>query len=254
MILAVDIGNTTIEIGCIKDEDILFTESIATVKERTELEYAVIFHTLLELYKLDKESFSGAVIASEVPPLTDIFKRAVRKYFGLEAMVVGPGVKNGLNIRMDNPAQVGAGVIVNAVAGLKEYGAPLIIIDMGTATTISVIDDKKVFTGGIILPGAIVSLEALVGSTSQLQRISLEAPKSVIGKNTIDSMKSGAVYGQAAALDGMIDRIEAELHMECPVVATGSVADRIIPECRHKIIIDNSLPLKGLGLIYHKNI
>ena len=169
-------------------------------------------------------------------------------------MVVGPGLKTGLNILMDNPAQLGADLVVNAVAGLHYYGAPIIMIDMGTATTISVVDEKKNYVGGMILPGVKVSLDSLVNRTSQLPRISLEAPRKVIGRNTIDCMKSGIVMGQAACLDGMIERIYEELGYEAPVVATGGLAASIVPYCKKKIVCDNELTLKGLGLIYHKNV
>ncbi len=154
---------------------------------------------------------------------------------------------------MDNPAQVGSDLIVNAVAGLQYYGAPIILIDMGTATTISVVDEKKNYVGGMILPGVKVSLDSLVNRTSQLPKISLEAPKKVVGKNTIDCMKSGIVMGQAACLDGMIERIFEELGYEAAVVATGGLAGCIVPHCKKKIIHDNELTLKGLGLIYRKN-
>ena len=170
------------------------------------------------------------------------------------SLVVGPGVKTGLNILMDNPGQVGSDLIVNAVAGLKYYGEPIIIIDMGTATTISVVDEKKNYIGGMILPGVKVSLESLVNRTSQLPRISLEAPKKIIGKNTIDCMKSGIIMGQAASMDGMIERIWEELGYRAAVVATGGLAGCIVPYCKQKIVYDNELTLKGLNIIYHKNV
>lgn len=169
-------------------------------------------------------------------------------------MIVGPGLKTGLNILMDNPAQVGSDLIVNAVAGLKHYGAPLIIIDMGTATTISVVDDKKNYIGGMILPGVKVSLDSLVNRTSQLPKISLEAPRKIIGKNTIDCMKSGIIMGQAASMDGMVERVWDELGYHAKAVATGGLAGCIVPYCRHEIIYDNELTLKGLGIIYRKNV
>ena len=154
---------------------------------------------------------------------------------------------------MDNPAQVGADLIVNAVAGLQYYGAPIIMIDMGTATTISVVDEKKNYIGGMILPGVKVSLDSLVNRTSQLPRISLEPPKKVIGKNTIDCMKSGIIMGQAACIDGMTQRIQEELGYQATVVATGGLAGSIIPYCRQNVIHDDELTLKGLNIIYHKN-
>lgn len=254
MILAVDIGNTNIVIGCIEQEKIYFVERVSTNISKTELEYVVEFKTLLELYKIKMEEITGCIIASVVPPLTNIVKISLEKLLRVTPLIVGPGVKTGLNILMDNPGQVGSDLIVNAVAGLKYYGAPIIMIDMGTATTISVVDDKKNYIGGMILPGVKVSLESLVNRTSQLPRISLEAPKKIIGKNTIDCMKSGIIMGQAACMDGMIERIWDELGYQVPVVATGGLAGCIVPYCKKKIICDNELTLKGLNIIYQKNV
>ena len=211
MILAVDIGNTNIVIGCIDDQKTYFVEQAATDIAKTELEYAVEFKTVLELYGIDMKEIQGAIISSVVPPLVNVIKRAVAKIVHVKQLVVGPGVKTGLNICMDNPGQVGSDLVVHAVAGIRDYGAPLIVIDLGTATTISVIDEKKNYIGGMIFPGVKVSLESLVKQTSQLPRISLEAPKRTIGKNTIECMKSGIVYGQASCLDGMIDRVVEEM-------------------------------------------
>ena len=253
MILAVDIGNTNIVIGCLDDEKVYFVERVSTDPSKTELEYVVQFQALLEIYGINREEITGAILASVVPPLNNIMTAAVRKAFRTEPLLVGPGVKTGLNILMDNPASVGADLIVNAVAGLKYYGAPLIMIDMGTATTISVVDDKKNYIGGMIIPGVRVSLDALVGRTSQLPRISLEAPKKLIGKNTIDCMKSGIVIAQAAMLDGMIERIWEDMGEKVPVVATGGLSGSIVPHCKVEIIYDNELTLKGLGEIYRKN-
>lgn len=254
MILAIDIGNTNIVVGCINKEKICFIERISTNLSKTELEYVVEFKTLLELYNIKIEEIQGSIISSVVPPLNNIMKSAIEKLFHNTPLLVGPGVKTGLNILMDNPGQVGSDLIVNAVAGLHYYGAPIIMIDMGTATTISVVDDKKNYVGGMILPGVKVSLESLVNRTSQLPRISLEAPKKIIGKNTIDCMKSGMILGQASCLDGMIERICDELGYEAQVVATGGLSGCIVPYCRHKIVYDNELTLKGLGIIYRKNV
>lgn len=254
MILAVDIGNTNIVIGCIEQEKVYFVERVSTNISKTELEYVVEFKTLLELYQIKISEITGGIIASVVPPLNNIVKNAMEKLLRITPLLVGPGVKTGLNIVMDNPGQVGADLIVNAVAGLKYYGAPSIVIDMGTATTISVVDQKKNYIGGMILPGVKVSLESLVNRTSQLPRISLEAPKKIIGKNTVDSMKSGIILGQAACLDGMLERIWEELGYRAPAVATGGLANCIVPYCKNKIICDDELTLKGLEIIYLKNM
>ncbi|MCM1267970.1 MAG: type III pantothenate kinase [Bacteroidales bacterium] len=254
MILAIDIGNTNIVIGCIEGEKVNFVERVSTNHAKTELEYVVEFKTLFDLYRIELTQITGSIISSVVPPLNNIIKASLEKLFHRPPMVVGPGVKTGLNILMDNPAQLGSDLVVNAVAGLHYYGAPIIMIDMGTATTISVVDDKKNYIGGMILPGVKVSLDSLVNRTSQLPRISLEPPKKMIGRNTIDCMKSGIVMGQAACLDGMIERIYEELGYTAPVVATGGLAESIVPYCKERIVCDNELTLKGLGLIYHKNI
>ena len=256
MILAIDMGNTNIVIGCVDEEKVLFEERLATDLSKTELEYVVIFKTVLELYGIEKEKVTGAIISSVVPQLVNIIKSAVYKLIKVEPMVVGPGVKTGLNILMDEPRRVGSDLIVDAVAAINNYGTPLIVIDMGTATTMSVIDRKGNYIGGVIMPGIRVSVDSLVSRTAQLQRISLDAPDKVIGKNTINCMKSGVIYGNASCIDGMIDRLAEEMG-ESPddvkVVATGGLARVILPECRHNIIQDDELLLKGLKIIYDKN-
>ena len=168
-------------------------------------------------------------------------------------LIVGPGVKTGLNILMDNPKTLGSDLVVNAVAGISEYPVPLILIDLGTATTISVIDTKKNYIGGMILPGIRVSTDSLTSRTSQLPRIGVEEPRRLIGTNTIDCMKSGMIYGNASCLDGMIQRINRELGEKATVVATGGLARFIVPHCLEHVILDDELLLKGLKYIYYKN-
>ena len=253
MILAVDIGNTNIVIGCICGEEILFTERLSTNTTRTMMEYAISFKNVLEMYHLDGTRVEGAIISSVVPPITNLIRDSIRKLTNAEVLVVGPGVRTGLNILMDNPATLGSDLVVNAVAGIAEYSVPLILIDMGTATTISVIDSGKNYIGGMILPGIQVSTDSLTSRTSQLPRISVEAPKKLIGKNTIDCMKSGLIYGNASCIDGMIRRINEELGENASVVATGGLARSIIPHCREHILIDDELLLKGLKYIYYRN-
>ena len=256
MILAIDMGNTNIVIGCVDEEKVLFEERLATDLSKTELEYVVIFKTVLELYGIEKEKVTGAIISSVVPQLVNIIKSAVYKLIKVEPMVVGPGVKTGLNILMDEPRRVGSDLIVDAVAAINNYGTPLIVIDMGTATTMSVIDRKGNYIGGVIMPGIKVSVDSLVSRTAQLQRISLDEPDKVIGKNTINCMKSGVIYGNASCIDGMIDRLAEEMGeglSDIKVVATGGLARVILPQCRHNIIQDDELLLKGLKIIYDKN-
>ncbi|MDO5410872.1 MAG: type III pantothenate kinase [Lachnospiraceae bacterium] len=253
MIMAIDMGNTNIVIGCIDNEKTYFVERLSTDPSKTELEYAIGFKTVLELYNIDVTQIEGAIISSVVPQLVNIIRRAVEKIIGHRPYVVGPGLKTGLNILMDNPRQVGSDLIVDAVAAVKEYGAPVIIIDVGTATTVSVVDKNRSYIGGMILPGVRVSVDSLVSRTSQLPRIGLEAPKKCIGKNTIDCMKSGVIFGNAACLDGLIDRIEDELGYPARAVATGGLARVLIPHCRKKITLDDELLLKGLKILYDKN-
>ena len=254
MLLAIDMGNTNIVIGCIKEDKILFVERLSTDQSKTELEYAVGFKTVFELYGIKSDEIKGAIISSVVPPLTGIIRKAVEKIIGIKPIVVGPGIKTGLNILMDNPKTVGADLIVDAVAGISEYGAPLVIVDMGTATTISVVDKDKNYVGGMIIPGIRVSMDSLVNRTSQLPRIGFDVPEKVVGTNTVDCMKSGIIHGNAAMLDGMVDRIEEELGYSVKVVATGGLAGVVIPNCKKEIIMDDSLLLKGLNIIYKKNV
>ena len=254
MILAIDIGNTNIVLGCLNsEEDIMFVERLSTDRTKTVLEYTISIKNVLEIYNIYPENLEGSVISSVVPQVTNMIRESVQKVTGRDSVVVGPGVKNGLHIKMDNPAQVGSDLIVDAVAGIHKYKAPLIIIDMGTATTICVVDREQNYIGGMILPGVRGSLDSLVSRASQLSNISLEAPKRLIGKNTIECMQSGIIHGNAACLDGMIDRIEDELGEKATVLATGGIAGVIIPHCRHEIILDDALLLKGLLLIYMKN-
>lgn len=254
MILAIDIGNTNIVVGCFDKDKILFVERVSTDHTKTELEYAISLKNVLEIYDVRPDQVEGGIISSVVPPLTNVLKASAGKIISGEILVVGPGVKTGLNILMDNPASVGSDLIVDAVAAIHEYPVPLVFIDMGTATTISVIDEKKNYRGGMILPGIRVSMDSLTAKTAQLPHISMEAPKRLIGRNTIDCMKSGMIYGNASCIDGMIRRIKNELNtQELTVIATGGLAKVILPHCEEKILYDNELLLKGLRLIYEKN-
>lgn len=253
MVLAVDIGNSNIVLGCFEGEEIKFVERLSTSLGSTELEYAVLIKTILELNKIDGSTFKGGIISSVVPSVTGTVKNAMKRLTGCDIMVVEPGLKTGLKIRLDNPAQLGSDRVADAVAAINFYPAPAIIIDMGTATTISVIGSDKSFLGGMIIPGLRVSLESLSMRTSQLPKISLEPPKRVIGSNTVECMKSGIIYYTASGIDGAIDRLEAELGEKCTLISTGGLANTIIPYCRHEIIIDDKLLLKGLMVIYNKN-
>ena len=254
MILAVDIGNTNIVLGCIEDDKILFEARMATDLIKTSDQYCAELKVMLSLFEVAPEDIDGSIISSVVPPVLNSFKTAIRKLTGCSALVVGPGIKTGLNIRMDNPSEVGSDLIVAAVAAIAEYGAPLLLVDMGTATTITAIDESGAFVGGCICPGVKISMEALTGRTAQLPGISLDEPRCAIGKNTRDSMRSGIMLGAASMLDGLLDRMEAELGAKVTVVATGGISKFVLPLCRRKMIYDRSLMLKGLKLLYARNV
>ena len=253
MILAIDIGNTNIVVGCIDKEKIYFIERLSTVRTKTELEYAIDLKTVLDIYHIRRTDIEGCIISSVVPHITNVAKLAAEKILKKEVLVLGPGVKTGLNIMLDNPGEMGADRVADAVAALTYYPVPLVIVDMGTATTVSVVDEKKRYLGGMILPGVRVSLDALTSRASQLSGISIEEPKKLIGKNTVDCMKSGILYGNAAAVDGIIDRIEEELGKKVTAIASGGMSGKISPLCKRKIIQDEDLLLKGLLIIYEKN-
>ena len=228
-------------------------ERLSTVSTRTELEYAISFKNVLEMYGVSIEELDGGIISSVVPPVTNIVKHSMEKILNQKVMLIGPGVKTGLNVLMDDPRQVGSDRIVNAVAVVHEYPVPAAIIDMGTATTICVVDGKKNYIGGAIIPGMRIAADTLTARTAQLPKISLEAPAKLIGKNTVDCMKSGVFYGSVALIDGMLDKIEEEMGQKLTIIATGGLAKALIPYCKHDIILDDALLLKGLKIIYEKN-
>lgn len=253
MILTIDIGNTNIVMGCFHKDQLLFLERFSTEQDSTSLEYATIIREMLDLHEIEPSRIRGGIISSVVPSVTNTVREAAEKFTGARILVVGPGIKTGIKLAVDDPAQQGSDLIVGAVAGVHSYPVPQIIIDMGTATTVSVINRDKAYIGKMILPGVAVSLNALSGKAAQLPYISLEKPKKLIGSNTVDSMKSGILYGNAGALDGLIDRINEELGTACTVVATGGLAGVIAPLCRHHMILDDDLLLKGLLILYYKN-
>jgi len=253
MLLAIDIGNTNLVIGCMENDQILFKARIATDRLRTSDQYGVEIKNMLEAYGVQIKDIDDCIISSVVPPVFNSVKTGVIKIIGKQPIVVGPGLKTGLNIHVDVPSQVGSDRIVIAVAALAEYKAPLILMDLGTATTIEVVEPENTYLGGVIIPGVKISLDALTSRAAQLPGISLERPRQVIGKNTIDCMRSGMIYGTAAMIDGLIDRMEEELGHPSTLVATGGMAQFITPLCKHNIILEKDLLLKGLNIIYKKN-
>ncbi len=254
MILAIDVGNTNIVFGGVdKHSKISFLCRISTDTNKTDDEYAVQLKTLIDLNGVTVDSFEGGIISSVVPQITPILRMAVQKVTGKSPLVVGPGIKTGLNIMIDNPAQLGSDLAVGAVAAISIYPKPLMVIDMGTATTICVVDKDSNYRGGIIAPGVKVSMESLTRNAAQLQSIGLYPPKRAIGTNTADCMRSGLVFGNASMIDGLIDRMSAEIEGTPTVIATGGLAPSIIPYCTHNIIINNELLLIGLRIIFDKN-
>ncbi len=253
MILAIDIGNTNIVLGGFTEDTPAFVARIATNTAETEDEYATKIRSVLALHAVEKKEIQGAIIASVVPPLNMVMKKAVQFVYGVEPIIVGPGIKTGINIHCDNPATVGADLICACVAAHHLYGSPSLVVDMGTATKIMLMDKTGTFCGASIIPGVNIGLRALSGGTAQLPQISLEAPKSVIGKNTVDCMRSGVVFGNACLIDGMIDRFCEEMGEDMQVFATGGLAPTIIPLCKHTIQLDENMVLKGLYILYKKN-
>lgn len=253
MILAIDIGNTSIALGGFEGENLKFVVRLSTDITKTEDEYASKIMNILALYNVTKENVDGAIISSVVPPLNSIMKSALRLVYDVDALMVCPGIKTGIGILCDSPSSVGADLICSCVAANTLYSAPALIIDIGTATKMIVTNKNGAFIGVSIIPGVMMGLKALSNGTAQLPQVGLEAPATVIGKNTVDCMKSGIVFGHASMIDGMIDRINAEVGEELPVIVTGGYASAVATHCNHEMIFDEYLVLKGLNYIYQKN-
>lgn len=254
MLLAIDVGNTHVVIGLIENGEILHIERLTSNTKDTGAEYAIKLRQIFEFEDVDYKSFEGVIISSAVPPLTETLKIAVKRLTGIDSIVVSSGLRTGMNIRIDDPSTLGADLAVGGVAAIAYYSVPAIIVDLGTASTLFAVDGKKNFIGGAIIPGVGLSYSALSAGTSLLPAISITPPKKAISTNTVDCMRSGAVFGTAAMIDGMIERMEAEIGEKCTVVATGGLASSIIPYCkRDDIICDNDLLLKGLWYLFRKN-
>lgn len=253
MILAIDVGNTNIVIGCMEKDEVIFTVRYSTDRNKTEDEYAIMLTNMFDIHKIDPYGIEGGIISSVVPDLKKVMRLAVERVTKKTPLIVSHDMEIGFPIEIDNPATLGSDLIVDAVAALANYPKPILIFDMGTATTLSVIDEKGAYTGGIIMPGMQLSMDALSLRTSQLPRISLDAPDQVIGKNTIQCMKSGAIYGNAAMLDGIIDRVIEELGQPATVVATGGLIGEVAPYCKNPVIVEPNLMLLGLSILYEKN-
>lgn len=251
MILAVDVGNTNTVLGVLDGEKLVSSGRIATIIYETEDDYAMKLHSFMHLNGI--EIIDGAIISSVVPALNRTLTKAIKKVAHVDALIVGPGIKTGLNIKIDNPAELGADLVVGAVASINKYPCPQVIFDLGTATTATVIDKNKTYLGGLLLCGVKTAINAISSGTAQLPQVDISAPDKVICSNTIDCMKSGAVYGNAAMLDGLVKRIEKELGERVTVIVTGGLGKTISSECETDVIYDENLLIDGLRLIYEKN-
>lgn len=254
MLLAIDIGNSNVVIGCLNEHNETVKQfRMVTDLKKTDDEYASGMKTILQYNNIDCSAFEGAIICSVVPPLTEIFRTAVESITGQKALVVGSGVKTGLNILIENPASLGSDIVAVSVGAMTDYPLPVIVLDMGTATTITVVDKGNRYLGGAIVPGVALSINALSSGTSLLQKVPVEAPPKCICTTTTQSMQSGAVFGNAAMIDGMVERFEQELGCKASVVATGGIAAKIIPHCKREVVYDENLLLRGLGIIHKRN-
>lgn len=253
MLLAIDVGNTNIVLGCIDNGVIGSVVRIHTDTRETEAEYTIKLKEIFYAYGMDIAAFDAAILSSVVPPVTESLRRAVKTLTGLDCLIVGPGMKTGMNVRIDDPGTLAGDIVVGSVAAMHFYGAPVIVLDLGTATTAVVVDENNCYRGGAIFPGVKLSYSALAAGTSLLPDISITPPKKCIATNTVDSMRSGAVFGTAAMIDGVIERMEAELGTTCTIVATGGLASSITPYCKREIICDDDLLLKGMWYLYEKN-
>jgi type III pantothenate kinase len=253
MIFVFDVGNTNIVLGLYENDELKHHWRIHTSREKTEDEYGMLILDLFRHVNINKEQIEGIIISSVVPPIMFALERMCLKYFNQRPLIVGPGIKTGLNIKYENPREVGADRIVNAIAAIHEYDSPLIIVDFGTATTYCYINEKKQYMGGAIAPGINISTEALYTKAAKLPRIEIAKPEGVIGKNTVNAMQAGILYGYVGQVEGIVKRMKEQSSIEPTVIATGGLANLIAAESNVIDHVDPFLTLKGLLLIYDKN-
>ncbi len=253
MILAIDVGNTNIVLGGMRDGKQIFSARIASDRSKTADQYAIDIQGVLKLYDIRPDEIEGGILSSVVPYLQSVIPQAVKILTGVDLMIVGPGIKTGLNIRTDNPASVGSDLIVAAVAARAKYKTPIAIVDMGTATTLSLVAHDNEYMGGMIIPGLWTSMNALSANAAQLPYIDLVGPAKLIGTNTVDCMRSGAINGTAAMLDGLLDRLEEELGESVTPVITGGLSGVIAPVCRRRFHLEPDILIDGLMILYEKN-
>lgn len=254
MLLVIDAGNTNVTIGVYREDELLFVSRLSTDRTITGDEFAISINSIFELNSVEPSGFDGSIISSVVPELTRAIKNGVKKVTGTEPIIVGPGVKTGLNIKLDNPAELGSDLACTAVGAFSKYELPCIIVDLGTATKITVVDEGGAFLGGAIAPGLLISLDALSNGASMLSSIALHSPKKTIGSNTTECLRSGIVFGNAEMLDGLIDRMQKELPIPAKsIVSTGGLSPVVVKHCKHEMIYDRDLLLYGLKIIFEKN-
>lgn len=254
MLLCTDVGNTNIKFALYKGEKLLMKLRFSTNRSKTADDYAVDLYTIFKINNVNVKEISGSIISSVVPLVTDLLKKAIMTVANVDSLVIGPGIKTGLDIRLDNPGAVGSDIVCMCVALKKYYPCPVIVVGMGTATTILYMNENKAYCGGVILPGVQISLDALTARCALLPSVNFSAPQKAIGTNTADCIRSGIIYSNAAMIDGMIDRFEEEVQQKCTLVATGGMAQHIVSYCKKNIIINDDLVLEGLRLIYEKNL
>jgi type III pantothenate kinase len=253
VLLAVDIGNTNIAFGVYDSRRLVQTFRAETARSRTADEYGVLLGQMLALRGMDAKGISAAIVASVVPPLTDVMVDAIRHAFARDPVVVGPGLKTGIAVKYESPRAVGADRIVNAVAAFERFHSGVIVVDFGTATTFDCISPKAEYLGGVIVPGVQVSLDGLLARAAKLSRIEIAAPPRIVGRNTTHSLQSGIVHGYAALVDGLVDKLIAELGFECRVIGTGGLARLIAEHAKALDELDEHLTLEGLRILHDRN-